>query len=306
MGINLDSKYQYEHKISLARAFEAEGKHLHAQQIYQSILEEYPDEIETYFRITNLYEITGNILPAKKLLKQFLEDEPENKDVRLFLGQFLLRNSDWEEAIEELSFILPQEEPVASFFTGYAHFMLEEYELAKISFINFISFEKDSELLHEADIHLAKVELKLKNYEEALKYAKKAEVIYANYWELNKIYAETYYNLGMYAHAVQPVEKAIKLSPETAAPYELAGKIYLKLGDYIKAEKNFLRFIESIEDASSDIYTKLAEACLKNKKAKDALAYFDIAIKLDPKNKAAIAGKNKATSIIDSGVVSDG
>ena len=302
----MDSKIKFEHKINLAREFEAEGKTLHAIQIYHSILEEFPDEIETYFRITNLYEITGNILPALNLLNHFLESEPENKDVRLFLGQFLLRNSRWEEAVEALSFILPQEEPVVSFFAGYAHFMLEEYELAKISFLNFITFEKQSELIHEANIYLAKVELKLKNYEEALKYAKKSEAMYANYWELNKIYAETYYNLGMYAHAVQPVEKAIKLNPTVPVPYELAGKIYLKLGDYIKAEKNFLKYIESIEDASSDIYTKLAEACLKNHKAKDALAYYDIAIKLDPQNNAAIAGKNKASSIIDSGVVSDG
>ncbi len=301
----MDSKYKFEHKIDLAKAFEADGKHLHAIQIYQSILEEYPDEIETYFRIANLYEITGNILPAINLLKQFLEDEPENKDLRLFLGQFLLRNSKWEEAVETLSFILPQEEPAVSFFIGYAHFMLEEFELAKISFLNFISYEKQSELIHEANIYLAKVELKLKNYEEALRYAKKAEAMYANFWELNKIYAETYYNLGMYAHAVKPIEKAIKLNPEIPAPYELAGKIYLKLGDYSKAEKNFLRYIESIEDASSDIYTKLAEACLKNHKAKDALAYYDIAIKLDPQNNIALKGKNKASSIIDSGVVSD-
>ncbi len=296
---------QFEHKISLARAFEAEGRPLHAIQIYQSILEEYPDEIETYIRIANLYEMTGNALPAIKLLRQFLEDKPENKDMRLFLGQLLLRNSKWEEAVEALSFILPQEEPVVSFFTGYANFMLEEYELAKISFLNFISIEKQSELVHEAYIYLAKIELKLKNYEEVLKFARKAEAMYSNFWELNKIYAETYYSLGMYAHAVQPVEKAIKLNPENPASYELAGKIYLKLGDYTKTEKNFLRYIESIEDASSDIYTKLAEACMKNNKAKDALAYYDIAIKLDPKNNAAIAGKNNASSIIDSSVASD-
>ncbi len=302
----MDSKYKFEHKINLAREFETEGKVLHAIQIYQSVLQEFPSELETYFRLANLYEVNGNVQPALNLLRQCLEDDPENKDVRLFLGQLLLRNSRWEEVIDVLSLILPQEEPIVSFFTGYAHFMLEEYELARVCFMNFISYEKKSELIHEANIYLAKVELKLKHYEDALKFAKKAEAVYANYWELNKIYAETYYNLGMYAHAVQPVEKAIKLSPEIPAAYELAGKIYLKLGDYRKAEKNLLKFIESIEDASSDSYTRLAEACLKNHKAKDALAYFDIAIKLDPLNNAAIDGRNKASSIINSGVVSDG
>ncbi len=302
----MDQNFKLDHKLKLARDYETQGKHLHAAQVYNSLLEEFPNSVEIYFRLSNLYEQMGKIESASNILKHLLEEEPENKEVRLLLGQLCLRNSKWEDAIEILSFIQPQEEPVVFFFIGYSHFMLKEYELAKISFQNFISFEKQSELLHEANIYLAKVELKLKNYENTLMYAKKAEAMYSNYWELNKIYAETYYNLGMYAHAVSPIEKAIKLSPEEPSPYEWAGKIYLKLGDYSKAEKNFLKYIETIEDASSDVYTKLAEACLKSQKAKDALAYFDIAIKLDPQNKIAIAGKNQASSILNNNMVSDG
>ncbi len=292
--------------MKLAQDFESEGKLLHAVQIYNSLLEENPDLVEIYFRLANLYEQMGNINPASNILRQLLEKDPENKEVRLFLGQFFLRNSKWEEAIEILSYILPQEEPVVSFFIGYSHFMLEEFELAKNSFLNFISFEKQSELLHEANIYLAKIELKLKNYENTLIYAKKAEAMYSNFWELNKIYAETYYNLGMYAHAVMPIEKAIKFNPEEPSPYEWAGKIYLKLSDFSKAEKNFLKYIEKIEEVSSDIYTKLAEACLKSQKAKDALAYFDIAIKLDPENQTALTGKNQASLLLNNSVVSDG
>ena len=302
----MDPKFKLSHKLKVAHDYESQGKLLHAAQIYISLIQEHPEQIEAYFSLAGLYEHMGNISPAIKLLNTFLENDPENKEVRLFLGQFLLRNSKWEEAIESLSYILPKEEPVVSFFIGYSHFMLKEYELAKISFLNFLSFEEQSELIHEANIHLAKIELKLKEYENALAYAKKADALYSNFWELNQIYAETYYNLGMYAHAVAPIEKAIKLNTDESSPYELAGKIYLKLGDFLKAEKYFLKFIESIEDASSDIYTKLAEACLKADKTKDALVYFDMAIKLDPENKTALAGKDKAVSILNNNKVSDG
>jgi len=279
---------------------------LHSAQIYNQILQEYPDFMDVYYSLANLYEHMGNIKPALDLLKSYLENDPENKEIRLFLGQYLLRNSKWEEAIDVLSFIMPEDEHIVAFFIGYSHFMLGEYELAKISLENFISNEDHPELVQEANIYLAKITLKLKDYENALLYAKKADVMYSNFWELNQIYAETYYNLGMYAHAVTPIEKAIKLNPSESSPYEMAGKIYLKLGDYLKAEKNFLKYIETIEDASSDIYTKLAEACLKGEKPKDALAYFDIAIKLDPENKTALAGKNKAASILNNNMVSDG
>ena len=247
--------------------------------------------------------ILRKYIPGINLLKTYLVDHPDDKEIRTFLGQYLLRNAKWEEAIETLSLILPEEEPIAAFFTGYSYFMLEEFKLAKISLEKFISVEKQSELVHEANIYLAKICIRLKDYESALKFAKKADVLYSNFWELNKIYAETYYNLEMYAHAVVPIEKAIKLNPSESSPYELAGKIYLKLGDYLKAEKKFLKYIETIEDASSDIYTKLAEACLKAEKPKDALAYYDIAIKLDPKNKKALAGKNKAATILKKNMV---
>ncbi len=301
-----EKKYQLDHKIKQAQDFESQGKLLHSVQIYNSLIEENPDIVELYFRLSNLYEQLGNLNSASNLLKQIFDKDPENKDIRLYYGQFFLRNSKWEEAIDILSFIMPQEEPTVSFFVGYSHFMLNEYELAKNSFLNFISFEKQSELVQEAYIYLAKIELKLKNFENTLAYAKKAEIMYSNFWELNKIYAETYYSMGMFAHAVMPIEKAIKLNPEEPSVYELAGKIYLKLSEFGKAEKNFLKYIEKIEDVSSDIYTKLAEACLKSQKTKDAIAYFDIALKLDPENQSALNGKNQAYSLLNNSVVSDG
>jgi tetratricopeptide (TPR) repeat protein len=80
--------------------------------------------------------------------------------------------------------------------------------------------------------------------------------------------------------------------------YEWAGKIYFKIGDYLKAEKNLLRFIESIDNASSDTYNRLADVCLKREKAKDALNYYEIALKLDPGNTFAADGIKKAGTLI--------
>ena len=139
MGIDKELKYQVEHKFKTALNFESNGKLLHAVQIYTGLIIDYPDYTEAYFKLAEAYEKSKNIKPAISLLKKFLSSDPENKEVRLFLGQYLLRNSFWEEANNVLSFILPEEEPLVSFFLGYSHFMLEEFELAKINFLNFIS-----------------------------------------------------------------------------------------------------------------------------------------------------------------------
>ena len=294
----MDIKYQIDYKIKLAQDFLAQGKPLHALQIYETIINETPGYEEVYFGLAELYEQLGNIEPAIDLLSNYLEDEPDSKTIRLFLGQYLLRNSRWEETIDVLNYIDTKEEPVVLFFMGYAHFMLNEFELARINFINFISNAEQSELFHESHIYLAKTEIKLSNYEKALTYAKKAELMYSNYWELNAIYADIYFNLGMNAHAVSPIEKAIKLNPTEPSVYNLAGKIYFKLGDFIKAERNFLKHIDASADTSAEAYTELADACLHANKANDALVYFDLALKIDPNNKYALEGKKSANKIV--------
>jgi tetratricopeptide (TPR) repeat protein len=302
----LDIKYQLDYKLKQARDFQAQGKLLHALQFYETVINEHPSFADAYFGVAEVYEQLGNINPAIELLNDFLLSDAENKLVRLFFGQFLLKNSRWEETIDVLSFILPEEEIVVNFFMGYAHFMLGEYELAKLNFISFISFAEQSELFQEANIYLAKTEIKLCNFDNALTCAKRADVMYSNYWELNAIYAEIYYNLDMHAHAVTPIEKALKLNPNEPRIFELAGKIYFKLGDFIKAERNFLKHIDLTDDASSEVYAKLAEACLKGNKAKDALAYYDIALKIDPLNKYALEGKKSAAGIVKNNIVTDG
>jgi tetratricopeptide (TPR) repeat protein len=302
----LDIKYQLDYKLKQARDFQTQGKLLHALQFYETVINDHPSFADAYFGVAEVYEQLGNIEPAIQLLNEYLLEDTENKLVRLFFGQFLLRNFRWEETIEVLSYILPEEEIVVNFFMGYAHFMLAEYELAKLNFISFISRAEQSELFQEANIYLAKTEIKLSNFDNALICAKRADVMYSNYWELNAIYAEIYYNLDMHAHAVTPVEKALKLNPNEPRIFELAGKIYFKLGDFIKAERNFLKHIDLTDDASSEVYAKLAEACLKGNKAKDALAYYDIALKIDPLNKYALEGKKSAASIVKNNIVTDG
>ncbi len=296
----------YNLKIKVARDFEVQGKLLHAAQVYISILNEYPDFTDAYFSLANLYELMGKIKPGIELLENFLDRNPKDYDVRFFLGQYLLRNSMWDEAVKILSFISPQENLMVSFFIGYSYFMLEEYELAEINFKNFISLNDKGDFLHEAYIYMAKIELYLERYESALDYAKKAEVLYSSFWELNLICAEIYYKTDMTAHALKEIEKAIKLKPQEPAVRKLAGYICLQAKEYLRAEKQFLKFIEYKEDVSFDIYIKLAEICLKVEKIKNALIYYDIALKIEPKNPLAIVGKKKASLILKNIVANDG
>lgn len=293
----MENKYYFENKLKAAADFEASGKDLHAMQIYNTLIEKFPDELDPYFNLVNLYEKMNKIDAAGSMLKELLESHSDSLDIRLFTGQFFLRCKRWNDAIDILSIISPEEEPIVSFFLGYSHFMLNEFELAKVNFLNFITVENKSELYHEALIYLAKIEIELKNFEKALEYTSKALSIYSNNWELYLVTSIAYYYLGMYAHAVNTIFQAYKLNEKDLSINEWAGKIYHKAGDYLKAEKYFLYVIEHQDETSPEIYTFLGEACLHSKKTSDALKYFELALKLDPNNKKANEGKKYAASL---------
>ncbi len=300
MGMKKEgNKYQFDHKMKMAKEFESSGRLLHAVQVYKSIIADYPADTEAYFNLADLYEHFDKIDSGVILLNDFLTSNPENKEVRLFLGQYLMRNEKWREANDILRYILVEDEPLVSFFLGYSNFKLKEYKLSRTHFLDFVSIEEHSELVQEAYLFLAKIEVELSDFKNALAFAKKAEVLYDNSWELNFIFSTSYFRLGMYTHAIVPVEKAMKINSKEKSLRELAGKIYLKSGDFLKAEENFLKYIELNESASSELYSNLGEACFKAKKPKEALVYYETALKIDPDNQSAIAGKKDAVTALE-------
>jgi len=299
MGI--DSKYRVENKLKTAQEFEARGENLHAIQLYLSIIEDEPDYVEGYFSLAELYEKQGNLESAKKLLINYLSENPDNNTVRLFYAQLLIRNFQWENVIDIIHSLDINDEPLAGFFLGYSFFMLKDYEPARINFLRFISSGKKTELLLETYIYLAKTEIQLNNFKDALEFAKKAEIVYSNFWELNLILAIIYYNLEMITHSVSSIARAIKLNQNEASVYEWAGRIYLKAGEYLKAEEYFIKHIDMIEYPTSKIYSELAEVYFKVSKVRDALRYYDLALGLDPFNQFAVNGKNNASLILKAG-----
>lgn len=280
-----------KHKQKEVRSFIAEGKTLHAIQILESLIED--DAVdEIYFQLAELYESMGFVESGKNVLFNLIEKFPDDTDSKLFCGQYLLRNSAWFEAIEVLNHIT-KSNPPALFLIGYSYMMLNEFELSKEYFQKYIASNNDKELNQEANLYLAKIEYQLNHYDAALKYAKKAQFLYSDFWELNLILAKVYYSMGMFTHAVKPIQKAIQLNPKDSSIIEFAGKIYYKLEDYNKAEHYFSKFVEMNSEVSAEIYTLLAKSFLKQRKNEEAKLFFELALHIDPEYSPAISGKKE-------------
>lgn len=276
-------------KLKLVSAFISEGKNLHAVQVLKYLAEETGRE-DIYFQLAELYEDMGFVDAGINVLTDLTQLKVNNNDINLYFGQYLLRNSKWNEAVKVLNDIV-NSTPAALFLIAYSYMMMNEFELAKEYFSKFILSDEKNDLKQEANLYLAKIEYELHNYDSALNYATNAQFLYSEFWELNLILAKVYYSLDMFTHAVNPMQKAIKLNPKDASVQEFAGKIYFQLQDYKKAEKFFSEFIELSSDISAEIYTLLAKSFVKQRKIEEANLFFDLALKIDPAYLPAIAGK---------------
>ena len=72
----MEETLQFELRFKTARDFQMQGKFLHALQIYTSLVNEYPEHTEVYFKIAEVCESMGKIEPAVNLIKSLLEDDP--------------------------------------------------------------------------------------------------------------------------------------------------------------------------------------------------------------------------------------
>lgn len=276
-------------RLRLASAFISEGKNLHAIQVYKNLIDE-TGRNEFYFQLAEIYEDMGFVDAGISVLNDLLDNNDPDNDVVLYFGQYLLRNSRWFEAIEVLNSISGGT-PAALFLIAYSYMMLNEFELAKEYFSNFISSDEKNDLKQEANLYLAKIEYELRNFDSALNYATNAQFLYSDFWELNLILAKVYYSLDMFTHAVNPIQKAIKLNSKDATVQEFAGKIYYQLQDYKKAEKFFSEYIDLSSEVSAEIYTLLAKSFVKQRKIDEANLFFELALQIDPAYSPAISGK---------------
>lgn len=277
-----------KYKLKLASALISEGKNLHAIQVYKNLVEAGAEE--AFFLLAELYEDMQMVDAGENVLLDLLELKEDKSEVGMYLGQYLLRNSKWIDAIEILN-TLTDKIHSSHFLIGYSYLMLNEFELSKEYFTKYISSDEKSELKQEANIYLAKIEYELRNFNSALTYAKNAEFIYSDFWELNLVLAKVYYSLNMYTHAVTPIEKAIRLNPNDVNVLEFSGKIFYQLEDYKKAEKYLSQCVEHSESISAEIYTLLAKSFVKQKKYEDADLFFTLALKVDPAYQPALTGK---------------
>jgi Flp pilus assembly protein TadD len=298
MGIERrGEEYELEAKLKSASKYESEGKLLHALQIYLDLSRRYPEVVESEYRLATLYERMGNRDAAARLVEDVLARRGSEREPRLFAAHFYYKNEMWRETLETLAPISIVEEPTAAFFSGNANFMLGDLEEAERLFVEYVRRERESPLVKDARQMLAKIAMRDKRFEEALKHLAEAARLAPDDFETHKLYAACYYRRDMIRHALDSINRALKIEPDDVSVMELAGAIMLRAGEHERLEELTFRFIATRE-ASAQIYLNLGLASLRMDKYKEAETYLTTALSIDETNEHASAALKEVTKLL--------
>ncbi len=275
-----------EQKLHQAGQYLEEGKYLHAIQIYYKLLESSEYKRKALIKLVEIYDKQNQTQSAVKVFEDYLRENSADSNMRTFFAQFLIRKKEYNYAHEILSTVSKQENPEKNFLMGLVNFYLEDYEVAEINFSDYVDQNKTSDLLVDAYLYSAKCNIKMQNYDKALQKVQLTESIDKSNFESYFIYARVFYHKEMYFHASENIQKAIKLNPTNHNLYELSGKIFYKIGEYNKAEKEIRNYLNNSEP-NSESYAFLGIILKELKRYKEALEYFNLALKINPRNKIA-------------------
>lgn len=282
---------QNDYQLQKAIEFEESGNYLHAIQIYQTLLDDQLYSRNSTLRLVNIYEKLNKIEPAVKVLDKYLSNSPLDYDFIKYFGHFLISHSYHQKALQILHEFDFESKPEAYFLAGIAYYGIEDFENSKINFLQLLAYSEKTELFIDTYLFLAKINLKLNNLEDADEVLSKIRKSKISNFEFFLIDAQIHFGKGMFFHAYELIREAEKLSKDNSEVALWAGKILLKMEEYSKAESYLLKYVNT--QPTSEAYSMLGWACLKNKKVIDAENYFSKALSIEPDNQSALDGKSK-------------
>lgn len=285
--------YEFRHRLDKANKLIAEGKELHAIQLLYRLIDDFPEDESAVIALATVFEKSGNLVSAEEAICKGIELNPANIQLRLFAGHFYFKQERWQQSIDTLSGVVPEEEPLAAFFSAYSYFRMDDLPMAKRYFLIYIANPVSGDFIADAFVYLSKISIELAEYQEAFEYLKKAEALAGNKKEFPLLYAIIYYYLGMQTHSLVAIENAIGFGDENGEVFEWAGKISLQCKRYDKTEEYLRKSVEKYNHTNPAIHANLGMACLYNKKLSDAQHFFELALSQNPKESTALLGLKK-------------
>lgn len=211
----------YKAHLMLAQVYENEGGMRKAIDEYVQAIDLNKKDYDSYYKVAKLLDGLDKKEEASEMLYSLLNKKPEMTDASILLGEILIENEMYKEAVnvyqDALRFDLVNYDLYYNL--GIAYTMLNDFQNVKTCYEKAAAINS---LLHNAKYSLAEIALIYKDLEEAerrfLETIEDEELSADAYYELAKIYlikgdkdtAIRYINTAIDANSKKIVEKVKK------------------------------------------------------------------------------------------------
>ena len=255
----------YKAHLMLAQVYENEGGMRKAIDEYVQAIDLNKKDYDSYYKVAKLLDGLDKKEEASQMLYSLLNKKPEMTDASILLGEILIENEMYKEAVNVYQDALRFDQVNYDLYynLGIAYTMLNDFQNAKVC------YEKAAEinsLLHNAKYSLAEIALIYKDLEEAerrfLETIEDEELSADAYYELAKIYlikgdketAIKYINTAIDTNSKKIVEKVkkdpifIPIMAKISIPFNLEEPE--KEGDANRLNEKEIKAKEHLEEMS--------------------------------------------------------
>ncbi len=276
-------------KLNFASNLEAEGNYLHAVQIYQKILL-VEENRKVILRLANLYEKMNHSEKVISMISEYLQNNPNDFEVKEVFAQFLLRINKPEYLIS--NYLDDDISPMLTYYCAIAYLKLKDNENALLYFKKVIEMKVENEYLIKSYFILIELQIQNQDFSNSLVNLQILEKKSDNLAEVYFLFTKVYFLKNQFYFAQDFWQKAKNNGCNKAEFLYLGGKIHLELKQYEEAEKWFELYLKYKKN-NSEIFSLLSYTNYRLENFEKAEKYLEKALKIDPNNKTANQLKNQ-------------
>jgi len=280
--------------LEQAETFYAEGKFLHASQVYHRILMTDPSVQIAWLRLSHVQGELKQFDAAERTLQKALEQFKDSREMHFYHGLLELRREHFARSLLYFRRLLPVERTLSKIFRSHLHFnigvaywRLQKHRLAE-SHLQRV-FQLDPEFLGAGEL-LGELLTRRNASEEAIRVLRKVTTDYPSRWLACYWLGMALMGRGEWDAALRELTKAVELNPNDPSGWLNSGEALLALGRIPEAERPLRRAIE-LSPRSSEAIASYGTLLLRVNELEQAEDFFDRALELDPANERARQGK---------------
>jgi tetratricopeptide (TPR) repeat protein len=296
----LMNEIQIAHILDEARKFAEEEKYLHASQLYERLIHLEPKLVLPYLELASLYANTEHLQWGIQVLLRARQWLPGNADVLFKLGDYCLRNEEYDRALEYFRQIPANKIAHVHYKMGVTYFFQNNLDEAEKEFRIALKIDPNYPRVNES---IGELLLKRGSLDEAVKYLRHGITLDPYNGISHFLLGLAYCRLDRWKKAYDEFVLSIDMDPGESLHWQLCGESLMHLRRYNEAEQ-YLRKSLELDPESIDSQLLLAEIYAMKKEFNRSAEWINKVLTRDPENEkaqevlASITGTRKHASKI--------